>query len=74
MLQKVEKMQCDISTAKSTIIQRNKPVILVDTCALIDIIRIPHRLNIKISHLEGAKEIFKKVAKMELSIVLNKYS
>jgi hypothetical protein len=63
-------MKCDISTAQSTIIQRNKPVILTDTCALIDIVRVPHRSNIRISHLEGAKEIVKKAANMELSIVL----
>jgi len=63
-------MKCEISLAQSTIIQTDKPVILIDTCALLDIVRVVHRSNINISYLEGAKEIVKKAANKELSIVL----
>jgi len=35
------------------------PVLLIDTCSLLDIIRVPHRANIHISHLEGAKNLLR---------------
>jgi hypothetical protein len=53
-------MKCDIATAQSTISHEAKPVILIDTCSILDIIRLPSRAKINISHLQGFKTILNK--------------
>lgn len=63
-------MIADISTSVTTLISRRAPVFLIDTCALLDIIRVPSRQSQKMSHLEGAKEILQKMASNSISTIV----
>ncbi len=63
-------MIADISTSVSSLLLRNAPVFFIDTCALLDVLRVPVRQDIKINHLEGAKEILQKQQQNRISTVI----
>jgi hypothetical protein len=50
-------MICDISQAVQHIASKAQPLLLIDTCSLIDIVRVPLRGNINHSHIQGAIDI-----------------
>ena len=50
-------MICDISQAVQHIAAKAQPLLLIDTCSLIDIVRVPMRDNINQSHIQGAIDI-----------------
>lgn len=63
-------MISDISDAVSSILLKNTSVFFIDTCAVLDVLRVPIRQDIKISHLEGAKEILQKQQQNKISTVI----
>ncbi len=63
-------MIADINASVKALIATGVPVFLVDTCALLDIIRVPLRQSQKMSHLEGAIDILQKMASSSLSVVV----
>ena len=63
-------MLLNIDDAKNILLENNTPIILIDTCSLMDIIRTCYRDNINISHLVGASEVIERINKNKLSIVL----
>ncbi len=63
-------MIADVSTIVASIQLRNVPVLFIDTCAILDILRVPMRQNINFSHLEGAKEIVDKQKQSKISTVI----
>ena len=63
-------MLLNIDDAKNILLENNTPIILIDTCSLMDIIRTCYRDNINISHLVGASEVIERINQNKLSIVL----
>jgi hypothetical protein len=62
-------MRCSIAEATATILAGPKPVILLDTCALLDIVRSAYRSNVHLSHLAGSRELLTKAARNEVHVV-----
>lgn len=63
-------MKIDIDTLVSSVKDNPKPIILIDTCSILDILRVPVRPNIKISHLNGALKILQKIKSNSLYGIL----
>ena len=60
----------DITAIISVIRSKDNPIILMDTCSIIDIIRVGLRDNIQINHLVGALEVLKKLENDEITVIL----
>ena len=54
-------MNCNLSQATASLLARPKPLILLDTCSLLDIVRSAYRPNVNVSHLAGAQALLAKV-------------
>lgn len=63
-------MKCNISQAVDAVISKGKPVLLIDTCSLLDVVRVAYRKNIKHSHLVGAEKLLEKAENNELLLVI----
>ena len=63
-------MNCDIATAAQIISTSPKPLILVDTCSLLDLIRAPVRDKLNADHIKGGIDILGKVTAGELHLVV----
>jgi hypothetical protein len=63
-------MIIDIETSVALIKQTPAPILFIDTCSLLDIIRVPSHPNVKLSHLEGAKEAVKKAKSNSIYLVI----
>ncbi|MBA4318784.1 MAG: hypothetical protein C0412_10325 [Flavobacterium sp.] len=63
-------MNCEILEAIPIIKSMNSPVLLMDTCSLVDLIRAPFRSNIKLSHIFGARKALEELRCQKLCCVL----
>lgn len=63
-------MKVDIIKSSNTIKNKNAPLLLIDTCSLLDVLRVPFRQSPKLSHLIGAKEILQRLKTNVLSVVI----
>jgi hypothetical protein len=54
-------MNCNIDQATASVLSKPKPIVLLDTCALLDIVRSAYRSNVHISHLAGARQLLTRV-------------
>jgi hypothetical protein len=63
-------MICDISQAVQHIAAKANSLLLIDTCSLLDIVRVPLRSNINHSHIQGAIDIVKKVKSGHISLAV----
>jgi hypothetical protein len=61
----------NIDHAVQSIFSFDKPVILSDTCAMLDIFRVQHRVNINISHVVGFNKIIELIKKDSIKSVLS---
>lgn len=63
-------MNCDIQTAAQIIGASSKPLLLVDTCSLLDVIRAPVRDKLNPDHIKGGIDILNKIAAGDLHMVV----
>lgn len=55
----------------NSIYSKNKPIVFLDTCVFLDILRVPYRENLNISNLECYKRIKLKALSNEIVLVTN---